>query len=393
MPDITYRTAAYVDLSAVRQNLMSMKASLPEGTGLMAVVKADAYGHGALPVSEAVQDLVSFFAVASADEAFALQDGGITRPILILGAVHDSYFHELYRRQLRPCVFSLDQARAISDSVLSARESSVTQDQAGQSAAGSASVLPVHIKVDTGMGRLGFPATEEGMDEAAMAARLPGLKAEGLFTHFATADEADKTRTKRQLELYEQFAEGLRQRGVEIPIHHVSNSAAILDMPGEGRSLVRAGIAMYGCYPSDEVDHDRVALKPALSWKSHIVFLKGISAGDAVSYGATYIADSPRRIATIPVGYADGYPRSLSNIGYVLIRGRRAPVRGRICMDQFMVDVTDIPDAAVGDEVTLIGTDGSQSITAQELGRLSGRFHYELLCDIGARVPRVYLRS
>lgn len=372
--DRKYRVAAYVDLQAVRHNLQQMKAGLPEETRLLAVVKADAYGHGAVEVAKAVEDMVAFFAVATADEAMELRDSGIDRPILILGYTHESYYEELIRREIRPCVYTLAQAQAMSACAV----------RMGRK-------MRIHLKVDTGMGRLGFQVDEVGMAEAAKAASLPGIEAEGLFTHFATADEADKSMTYRQIEKYEIFDRALKERGVYCPIHHIDNSAGILDLPGEGRQMARAGIAMYGCYPSSEVDKTRVDLHTVLSLKSHIVHLKWLEPGSAISYGATYVTKEARYIATIPVGYGDGYPRSLSGRGYVLIRGQKAPICGRVCMDQMMVDVTEIQDVALGDEVTLIGSDGVEEITATALGEMSGRFNYELLCDLNQRVPRIYL--
>ena len=372
--DRKYRVAAYVDLEAIRENLRRMQARLPETTELMAVVKTDAYGHGAVKVAGAVEDMVAFLAVATADEALELRRAGIHKPILILGYTHSSYYEELIRQEIRPCVYSYAMAKDMSD----------VAGRLGRP-------MRIHIKVDTGMGRLGFLCDEAGVEEAAKVAGLTGIVTEGLFTHFATADEMDKTMTYRQIELYEAFAQGLAQRGVEIPIHHICNSAGMMELPKEGRQMARAGIAMYGCYPSDEVDRRSVLLTPALSLRSHIIHMKWLEDGASVSYGATYKVQGRRRIATVPVGYGDGYPRSLSGRGWVLIRGRKAPICGRICMDQMMVDVTDIPEACLGDVVTLIGGDGQETITAEGLGELSGRFHYELLCDLNQRVPRYYV--
>ena len=372
--DRKYRVAAYVDLEAIRENLRRMQVGLPDTTELLAVVKTDAYGHGAVEVAGAVEDMVAFFAVATADEALELRQAGIHKPILILGYTHSSYYEELIRQDIRPCVYSYAMAETMSR----------VSRRMGQP-------MRIHIKVDTGMGRLGFLPDEAGMDEAARAAVLPGIVAEGLFTHFATADEADKSMTYRQIQRYEEFARGLAARGVEIPLHHVSNSAGIMELPGEGRQMARAGIAMYGCYPSDEVDRQRVILTPALSLRSHIIHVKWLEEGATVSYGATHKVQGRRRIATVPVGYGDGYPRALSGKGWVLIRGQKAPICGRVCMDQMMVDVTDIPEASLGDVVTLIGRDGGEAITAEGLGQLSGRFHYELLCDLNQRVPRYYV--
>ena len=372
--DRKYRVAAYVDLEAIRENLRRMQAVLPETTEIMAVVKTDAYGHGALKVAGAVDDMVAFFAVATADEALELRRAGIHKPILILGYTHSSYYEEMIHQDIRPCVYSYAMAKSMSN----------VASRLGRP-------MRIHIKVDTGMGRLGFLCDEAGMTEAARVAGLPGIVTEGLFTHFATADEADKSMTYEQIRKFEVFAKNLSDRGIEVPIHHVCNSAGIMGLPGEGRQLVRAGIAMYGCYSSEAVEREQVILTPALSLRSHIIHIKWLEEGATVSYGATYKVQGRRCIATVPVGYGDGYPRSVSDRGWVLIRGKKAPICGRVCMDQMMVDVTDIPNVRMGDAVTLIGRDGTEEITVEKLGELSGRLHYELLCDLNQRVPRYYI--
>ena len=252
--------------------------------------------------------------------------------------------------------------------------------------------VKVHIKVDTGMSRIGFADTEDSVKEVCAISQLPGLKLEGLFTHFAKADELDKTATEKQLARYLAFCKACEEAGVSFRIHHCSNSAGIIDLPEANLDMVRAGITVYGLYPSDEVKKDLVPLKPAMEMKSHIVHVKTIAPGTEVSYGGIYTADSPRRIATVPVGYADGYPRSLSNKGCVLVAGKRAPICGRVCMDQMMVDVTEIPEAVPGMEVTMFGKDGEACLSVDELAELSGRFNYEFVCDLSKRVPRIYLR-
>ena len=251
----------------------------------------------------------------------------------------------------------------------------------------------VHIKIDTGMSRIGMQVTEENAKIIAQIASLEHIIAEGIFTHFAKADETDKTASDRQLEQFLHMVRLTEKEGVTIPYRHCANSAAIIDLPDAQLDIVRAGIILYGLWPSDEVQKSRIGLHPVLELKSHIAYVKDLEAGRSISYGGTYTTKEPRKIATIPVGYGDGYPRSLSNKGQVLIHGHRAPVAGRICMDQFMVDVTDIPDAAAGDEVTLIGRDGGDSITVEELAGLSGRFPYEFVCGIGKRVPRVFYEN
>ncbi len=250
----------------------------------------------------------------------------------------------------------------------------------------------VHIKVDTGMSRIGFADTKESVETIRAIKKLPGIRLEGLFTHFAKSDEADKTATEKQLRRYQAFNKACEAAGVQFRIHHCSNSAGIIDLPGANLDMVRAGITVYGLYPSEEVKKERVPLKAAMEMKSHIVHVKEIAPGTEVSYGGIYTAASVRRIATVPVGYADGYPRSLSNKGCVLAAGKRAPICGRVCMDQLMVDVTDIPEAVPGMEVTLFGRDVDAFLSVDELAELSGRFNYEFVCDLSQRVPRIYLR-
>ena len=248
----------------------------------------------------------------------------------------------------------------------------------------------IHIKIDTGMSRIGYQATEESADEIAKISTLKGIDIEGIFTHFARADEADKTFTLKQLRQFHSMIGMLEERQIKIPIKHCSNSAGIAELPQANMDCVRAGIILYGLWPSDEVKKDSIALKPIMELKSRIIHIKTLEAGRSISYGGTYCLKEPRKVATVPVGYADGYPRSLSNKGYVLIRGQKAPILGRICMDQFMVDVTDIKDVQVLDTVTLLGRDGAFFLSMEELSAISGRFNYEFACDIGKRVKRIY---
>lgn len=369
------RVYAEIDLDAAVFNMESMKRSLAPETGMIGVVKADGYGHGAVPVALAIDPYVEGYAVATVDEALVLRNHGIDKPVLILGVTHKSRYEELLKNDIRPSVFTMDQAVPLSALAVS-----------------MGTKAKVHLALDTGMSRIGLEADEGGADLAAQIAALPGIEAEGLFTHFARADETDKTAARRQIAAYCHFVELLEQRGVKIPVRHCSNSAGIIDLPEANMDQVRAGISIYGMYPSDEVDQERVTLKPVMVLRSFITYIKPLQAGRAVSYGGTFVADRPMRIATVPVGYGDGYPRNLSGRGYVLIRGRKAPILGRVCMDQFMVDVTGIPDAAEEDLVTLIGRDGGEEILVEDLARLGGGFHYEIVCDIGKRVPRVYTR-
>lgn len=372
------RVCANIDLDAIRNNLYAIKALLAPCTRIIAVIKTDAYGHGAVPIAKTIQqeDCLFGFAVATAEEAFELRQNGITKPILILGYVFPEHYPMLVAQNIRPAVFTLETARQLSQAAQACKQD-----------------IPVHIKIDTGMSRIGMQADAQSADVIAQIASLPHILTEGMFTHFARADETDKTAACSQLSQFIHMIRLTKQAGVYIPYCHCSNSAAIIDLPQANMDLVRAGIILYGLWPSDEVQKDRIRLQPALELVSHIVYVKRLEAGRSVSYGGTYTATEPRIIATIPVGYGDGYPRSLSNKGYVLIRGQRAPILGRICMDQFMVDVTDIPDATTGDRVILAGKDGAQTLTLEELGDLSGRFNYEFACGLSKRVPRVFYKN
>ena len=363
------RVYATVNLDAVADNMKEMAGNLPSGTGMIGVVKADGYGHGSVPVAMAVDPYVRGFAVATVEEGVILRRHGIGKMILVLGVTHPDQYEELIRYQIRPTVFTLRQAERLSE--LACREGVRAK---------------LHLAVDTGMSRIGMEPDEASAEMVLSMSRLPGIEIEGMFTHFARADERDKESARAQLAAYLNFSELLKSRGIEIPLKHCSNSAGIVEgLPSNSLDLVRAGISIYGLYPSDEVDRETVHLTPVMELKSRISYIKTIRPGTPVSYGGTFVARRPTRIATIPVGYGDGYPRSLSSRGSVLIRGRRAPILGRVCMDQFMVDVTDIPEAEEEDEVTLIGRDGGDQISVEELARLGGGFHYELICDLGKR--------
>lgn len=372
------RVYAAVDLTAILENMERMHENLQPGTQMIGVIKTDGYGHGAIPIGRELEklDYVFGYAVATAEEAVSLREAGLQKPILILGYTFPYCYEELIRQKIRPAVFRAD----------TIQELDACAGRLGKKAI-------VHVKVDTGMSRVGIRPNEEGLSFLRKLSQLPNIEVEGIFTHFARADEQDKRSAGEQLTQFTGFVEKAeRLLNRTIPIKHCSNSAGILTFPEANLSLVRAGITLYGLSPSAEVPKELLHLRPALSLKSHLVYVKELEAGTPVSYGGTYVTKERTRVATVPVGYGDGYPRSLSNKGYVLIRGKRASILGRICMDQFMVDVTAIPDACEGDEVTLIGTDGGEEITMEQLGDLSGRFNYELACDLGQRIPRVYLR-
>lgn len=371
------RGYALVDLEAIKSNIKSMASHVKPGTKILAVVKTDAYGHGCIPIAKVLEklDFVYGFAVATAEEAFELRENGISLPILILGYTFPYSFKGLAAQDIRPAVFTLDAAKQMSEAALALGKK-----------------MKVHIKVDTGMSRIGIFPDEEGFRFVKELSMLDGIEIEGIFTHFARADEKDKTFAMKQMELFKAFTDRIEtELGLTGLIKDCSNSAGILEIPEANMDVVRAGIILYGLAPSEEVDMNRIALRPALSLLSTIVYTKWLPAGTPISYGGTYVTDKPTRVATIPLGYGDGYPRSLSNKGYVLIRGQKAPILGRVCMDQFMVDITHIPDAVFGDKVTLIGKDGDLELTANELGEISGRFNYELMCDLGKRIPRVYV--
>lgn len=368
-----YRVHAQVHLGAIRRNVLALKEHIHSGIRFCAVIKANGYGHGAAAVAKAVEADVDMLAVATAEEALELREAGICKPILILSYVHPSYYRLLVEQEIRPTFFRLSDAEAFS---------------AAAAASGKTGIC--HIAIDTGMNRIGFAPEEISAGQIARIAGLPGICIEGLFTHFARSDEKDRTWTDRQYERFLHMKALLAKQGIDIPLSHCSNSAAILDFAEYGMNLVRAGIVMYGIYPSEDVNHREIRLQPAMELKSHIIMIKEVKEGEQISYGGTYVTDSVRQIATIPVGYGDGYPRLLSNKGTVLIRGHRASIVGRVCMDQLMVDVTDIADAREGDVVTLMGRDGKEEITADELAKLTGTISYEIICGFGARVPRVY---
>lgn len=369
------RICANISLKALEHNLDAIHGCIERDTKIIAVVKADGYGHGAVPLAEVMEQREDIwgYAVATPEEAEELYSNGIKKPILILGYTFQEYDEQIVKEGLRPAVFSLERAKQLS-------EEAVCQNKD----------CKIHIKLDTGMSRIGFQVTEQSADEIAQIAALPNIIIEGIFTHFSKADETDKTFTRKQADTYEQMLTWLKDRQIEIPIHHVSNSAGIVDLPEYNKDIVRAGIILYGLWPSDEVEKNNINLQPLLSLKSHVVHVKELEPGRIISYGGTFEVEKTMQIATVPVGYADGYPRSLSNKGYVLIHGKRAAICGRVCMDQMMVDVSEIPDVKPGDEVTLIGTDGAETITMEELGDMSGRFNYELACDLNKRIPRIY---
>ena len=366
-------TCVRIDLDAIESNIDTIRKHT--GVDVMAVVKADAYGHGAVQVARLLQGKCAFFGVSSILEAMELRQAGLDTPILILGHTPVSAFPALVKLDIRPTIFHYEDAVALSEEA----------QRQGKTA-------PFHFAVDTGMSRIGFQATEEEAAVCAEIAGLPGLLAEGIFSHFATADCADLTRARAQAARFDAFVEMLKRRGVKIPIRHLNNSAGLMNF-GNHYEMVRSGIVTYGMYPSSEVDPGLLSIRPALQWVSRVTHVKLLEPGREISYGGTFVTAKPTRVATVPVGYADGYRRSLSGRFHVLIRGKRAPILGRICMDQMMVDVTDIPDVALNDRVVLVGRSGDEEITMEQMADALDTINYEVVCGISRRVPRLYRRG
>jgi len=369
----TLRTWAEVDLDALQHNFTAVRSHIPADTKLLVTVKANGYGHGALTVAKFLEGQADYFALAAMDEAVCLRQEGICTPMLILGPVMAADYPRALAHNVALTVSSLEEAKAVSDCA----------EQHGKK-------ITVHFALDTGMSRIGFPCTEAAAKEIAEAARLPGIHPEGLFSHFALADSKDKNYVNLQTENFRRMQHLI---GVEFPICHLYNSAAIVELEPEF-DMVREGIVLYGLQPSDEVDLSRIGgIRPVMSLRSHVSLVKTLPAGTPISYGCTYVTPHESVIATVMAGYADGVPRLLSNCGEVIIRGVKAPIVGRVCMDQFMVDVSHIPGVCAGDTVTIFGNDGDVTITADEVAEKAQTIGYELICGIAPRVPRVYLKN
>lgn len=374
----TFRpTRAEINLDNLEHNLHEIKRVTRAGASLCAVVKADAYGHGAVEVANtALSCGAKYLAVAILEEAVQLRKAGVKAPILILGFTPEEQFDRIVEYGITQTVFNLDSAKLLSEKAV----------ERGVKA-------KVHIKLDTGMSRIGFQAQMSSLPEIEEIFKLPGIEVEGIFTHFAKADEKDKTFSEEQFKKFDAIVKALENRGFRIPIKHVANSAAIIDLPEMHLDMVRPGIILYGIYPSDEVKREKIDLKPVMSFKTRVSHVKKVPAGTPISYGGTFITQRESIIATLPVGYADGYSRLLSSKAEVLIRGRRAPLVGRICMDQCMVDVTDVPGVMPGDDVELFGEGKDGGVTADELARIVGTIPYEIVCGISKRVPRIYIKN
>ena len=377
---------AEIDLQAIAHNMQELRRFTRPQVLLMAAVKGNAYGHGAVKIAQtAVDNGADALGVARIEEGLELRQAGLDIPILIMGHTAPSLTAHLIDHALTQTVYTLDTARELS-----------------AAAQGLGQTLKVHLKVDTGMGRLGLipdsgrssssdiPASDRALEEVIQIHQLPGLKLEGIFTHFASADSADKTFAHQQLSRFTRFLAELEKAGIDDITHHAANSAAIIDLPESHLDMVRAGIALYGLYPSDEVGQGKINLIPAMTLKTRIIHLKPVAAGFKVSYGSTYTTPAPTTIATVPVGYADGYSRLLSNRGQMLVHGQRAPIVGRICMDLTMLDVGHIADVHLDDEVVVFGRQGKVLLSADEVAAQIDTINYEIVAALTARVPRIY---
>lgn len=371
-----YRVQANINLDAIYQNVLNARKLLKPDTKIMAIVKADGYGHGALETATVLDDIVDAYGVAILEEGIELRQAGFTKPILILGFTPKQQYEPMVNYDITTAVFQYDMAKKMSDI-----------------ARGLGKVAHIHIALDTGMSRIGFKQDDESLEIIKKIAALPSISIDGCFTHFARMDEKDKTKSKIQFERYMSFVKRIENAGILLPVKHASNSAGIIEMQETNLDMVRDGISIYGMYPSDEVNKDNLKLVPAMELKSYVSFVKTLESGVEIGYGGTFTTTRKTKVATIPVGYADGYPRALSGKGRVLVHGKSAKILGRVCMDQFMIDVTDIADVKEGDIVTLVGCDGGNCISIEEVAKMAYSFNYEFVCDIGKRVPRVYYEN
>ncbi len=370
-----FRVVAEVSLDAIEHNYNEFRKAMKNDVKLCAVIKADAYGHGALPIGLKLQELgADCFAVATLDEAMELRMNGLNKPIIIFGFTPKQNMKAVIEHHLIQTIFNLEMAKDLSSV---ARELKIQAH--------------VHINIDTGMNRIGFSPNNDSIAKIKEIHSLTNIQIDGIFSHFARADEVDKSTSNQQKKRYEDFLNQLEELGIDSNLRHMSNSAGLIDVSDAKYDMVRVGIAMYGLYPSDEVDKEQIRLQPTLTLKSHVVQVKNIDAGQPISYGGTYVTNKESKIATIPIGYGDGYPRLLSNKGEVLIAGVKAPIRGRVCMDLFMVDVTHIPNVKEGDEVVLIGSQGKETIAVEDIARIMGTINYEVVCQLGKRIPRSYV--
>ena len=368
------RTFAEINIDAILHNLNELKKCITDNTKICAVIKADGYGHGAVTIAEVIADKIDYFAVAAADEAIELRNSGITNNILILSYTHSDDYVDLILNDVTMTVYNADRAKKISE----------TAKRLGKTA-------KIHIAIDTGMTRIGFYPNDEAVKSIKEISKLDNIYLEGIFSHYACADMSDKSISDTQTALYKSFIKKCENEGIAFPICHICNSAGVSEFT-EYFDMVRMGISLYGLYPSDDVDKTKIDIIPAMTYKSHIISIKDVESDTGISYGHTYKTDKPRRIATVSAGYADGYPRALSNCGRVIVNGKYAPIVGRVCMDMFMIDITEI-EAQVTDEVILFGSDGNLNISAEEIGEMSMSFNYEVICGVSRRIPRVYKKD
>lgn len=367
---------AEIDLDKAAYNMKNIKKIVGDKE-VIAVVKADCYGHGADDLAPVfLENGASRLAVAILTEGIELRKKNITAPIMILGYTPLELSEELINNDIEQTVYDLEYAKKLSS----------LAEKLGKKA-------KIHIALDTGMGRIGFIPNEKSIEDVVEIASLKGIEIIGIFTHFSTADEYDKTYTNEQFKKIKDFIAELEKRNINIPLKHVSNSGAIMDMPETYLDAVRAGIILYGYYPSNEVNKEKLDIKPILTLKTTISHVKEVEEGTSISYGRTFITKKKSKIATIPIGYADGYSRLLSGKAKVIINGKFAPVVGRICMDQCMIDVTDIGEVKVGDEVILLGEEGNLKFNADDFAEIMGTINYEITCMLKQRIPRVYIKE
>ena len=370
-----YRTYAAISLDDIDNNLAALKKKIKPDVLSLAIVKADAYGHGAVGVATHIQAKVDYFGIAELGEAVELREAGVEKPILVLSYTSPYQYETLIKHELTQTIFNYDDAVALSQAAVKLKK-----------------IARVHIAVDTGMSRIGFFCNSESVEIVKIINDLPNIYIEGIFSHYACADCVVRETTNKQTEVFKSFINELENRGMYIPIKHLCNSAGLLSVDDQF-NMVRIGIVLYGLYPDECVNDGTLNLKPAMKIVSHIVHVKEVPAGSGVSYGHTYFTDKPTKIATVCIGYADGYSRVLSNKGRVLINGESAPVIGRVCMDQLMVDVTNLSRACVGDEVVVLGSDGDETITAEEIATLTGTINYEVVCQFQKRVTIVHYKN
>lgn len=368
------RCYAEVDLNAIDNNIDEVRKKISHDTGIMAVVKADGYGHGSVEVAKKLEDKVTYFGVAALEEGIELREAAITKPILILGYTSPCQYEEAVQYDITMTIYNYERVVKLNE----------TAEKLNKTA-------KIHIALDTGMTRIGFAVNEESIDIVEKISKLSNIEIEGLFSHFSCADMTDKSYSKMQMEKYDWFVDKLEQRNIMIPKKHLCNSAGIIEFDNHRFNMVRSGIITYGLLPSDEVNMSGFDIRPALVWKARIINVQTVNAGCGVSYGATFVTEKETKIATVSIGYADGYPRSLSNKGRVICKGKFAPIIGRVCMDQMMIDVSDIENVNVEDEVIVAGAGEGLEMPIEEVANLAGSFNYEFVCGISKRVKRIYL--